>query len=106
MIGDTMSLVDQLKSDLKTDHATAQFGRFLRLGVVAFAAQLTALGSDHLGWKALASAGVGAVEVAYREWAPTVSWAGITSRLRGLEGPRPVPSAPPASTNQQPPSAS
>ncbi|MGK4583495.1 hypothetical protein [Kitasatospora sp. HPMI-4] len=92
-----MSLVDQLKADLTSAHAGAQLGRFLRLGVVAFGAQLATLGADHLGRDALIGAAVGAVEAAYRQWAPVVPWAEMAQRLHVLDAIRsvPAPVAPP-----------
>lgn len=51
-------------------HLQAQALRFARLFVVAFAAQLVTLGTDHLGLQAVAAAALGAVEVVIRQFYP------------------------------------
>lgn len=97
-------VVDQLRADLASAHARAQAGRFGRLTIVAFLAQLAALGTGHLGWDAVGALAVGAVETAYRQWAPTVPWAQVTAKLRDLlpgGTPTAVP-APPAAPGSSP----
>lgn len=97
-----MFLVDQIKADLASAHVRQQAGRFVRLTVVAFGAQIAAIGSGHLGRDALIGAAVGAVEAAYRQWAQVVPWAQLGERLHlvgGVQvpaGPAPVvsPAAP------------
>jgi hypothetical protein len=91
-------IIDQLRADLASAHLRQQAARFTRLTVVAFGAQLATLGTGHLGWEALAGVAVGAVEVGYRQWAPTVPWTQVTTRLRellpgaaGNSGPTAVP---------------
>ncbi|MFI9271909.1 hypothetical protein ACIGXM_14480 [Kitasatospora sp. NPDC052896] len=102
-----MTLVDQVKADLKSAHLQEQAGRVVRLTTVAFGAQLVTLGTDHLGWKAVAGAAVGAIEAAYRQWAPTIPWAAVAARLHVLDALRPAASSPaPAPTNTtNPPTA-
>lgn len=51
-------------------HLQAQLLRFGRLFAAALIAQLVTLGTGHLGWKVLAGAVVGAVEVAVRQFFP------------------------------------
>ncbi|NUR03055.1 MAG: hypothetical protein HOY79_43070 [Streptomyces sp.] len=77
-------IVDELRADLASAHLKQQAGRFARLAVVAFAAQLATLGTGHLGWDAVGALAVGAVETAYRQWAPTVPWKTVAARLRDL----------------------
>jgi hypothetical protein len=93
-------IVDQLRADLANAHLKQQAGRFGRLTIVAFAAQLATLGTGHLGWDAVGAVAVGAVEAAYRQWAPTVPWSAVAERLRDLlpggspAAPAPVPTPP------------
>jgi len=95
-----MSLIDQIKADLASAHLLQQAGRFARLTGVTFAAQVAALGSDHLGRSAILGAAVGAVETAYRQAAPVVPWKQIAEhlgeRLHLLPAAAPAPSTPPA----------
>jgi hypothetical protein len=94
-----MHLIDQLRADLASAHLRAQAGRFGRLAIVAFGAQLATLGTGHIGWSALAAVLVGAVEVAYRQWVPTVPWKAVAARLRELlpgTAPAAVPAPPTA----------
>jgi hypothetical protein len=94
-----MHLIDQLRADLASAHLRAQAGRFGRLTVVAFGAQVATLGTGHIGWESVAAVCVGAVEVAYRQWVPTVPWKAVTAKLRDLlpgahtPGPAAVPPA-------------
>ena len=89
-----MHIIDQLRADLASAHLRQQAARFGRLAVVAFAAQLVTLGTSRLGWSAVAALAVGAVEVAYRQWVPTVPWPSVAARLRELlPGGTPAPTA-------------
>ena len=105
------SIINQLRADLADAHAAQQAARFGRLLLVTTGAQLAALGTAHLGRDALIGAAVGAVETAYRQWAPVVPWAALAARLHllaappapavgagpsAVPGPAPVPAAPQA----------
>ncbi len=93
-----MSLVDQIKTDLASAHVRQQAGRFVRLTAIAFGAQLAAIGTGHLDRSALIGAAVGAVEAAYRQWAPVVPWTALAERLHllGAVQAAAVPPVPPA----------
>ena len=83
------NIVNEFRAELASAHLQAQVGRFVRLAVVTFGAQLAALGTGHLSRDALAGVAVGAVEAAYRQWAPVVPWAAIAARLHLLAAPQP-----------------
>ena len=93
-----MSLLDEIKKDTQSQLVRQQVGRFVRLGLVAFGAQLAVVGTAHLTRDVLASLAVGAVETAYRQWAPTVPWAPLESKLAQA----PAPAAPSAAPAQPP----
>lgn len=90
-------VIDELRKDVASAHLRAQAGRFARLAIVAFGAQLATLGTSHLGWDAVGALAVGAVETGYRQWARAVPWKAVAARLRDLlpggnpAGPAPVP---------------
>lgn len=75
------SLIEELKADTKSRLVREQGGRFVRLAVTAFVAQLAAAGTTHLSGDALAAVAVGAVETAYRQSVPTVPWSAIAAKL-------------------------
>jgi hypothetical protein len=97
-----MSFVDSIKQELASTHLREQAARLARLTAVSFAAQVVALGQDHLGRDALVGAAVGAVEAAYRQWSPVVPWGQLAQLLhlkeaQGATPPvAPAPAAPPA----------
>lgn len=86
-----MTLINQLKADLASAHVRQQAGRFTRLTLVAFGAQLAAVGTGHLSRDALAGLAVGALEAAYRQWAPVVPWRLVAQRLHLLTVPESSP---------------
>lgn len=102
-------LLDGALREARTAARSAQAGqqvvRFCRLFVMAFVAQLAALGATHLGRSALVGAGVGALEVAFRQFAPVkpvVPWSVVgpgraadVVRLAPPRQPPPVPPVPP-----------
>ncbi|WP_034090444.1 hypothetical protein [Streptacidiphilus albus] len=88
------NIVNEFRAELASAHLQAQVGRFVRLAVVTFGAQLAALGTGHLSRDALAGVAVGAVEAAYRQWAPVVPWAAIAARLHLLAAQQPSAVAP------------
>ncbi len=75
------TIINQLRAELADAHAAQQAARFGRLLLVTTGAQLAALGTAHLGRDALIGAAVGAVETAYRQWAPVVPWAVLAAKL-------------------------
>lgn len=75
------NLVTQLQAELASAHVRQQAARFTRLTVIAVGAQLAALGTAHLTRDALAGLAVGALEAAYRQWAPVVPWQTLAERL-------------------------
>jgi hypothetical protein len=77
-----MSLTTELRAELASAHLRAQAARVLRIGALALAAQVTALGDAHLDRTALVSAAVGALEAVYRQLAPTVLRSVLLERLR------------------------
>lgn len=85
-------IVKQLRAELASTHVCQQAGRFARLAAVAFAAQLAALGTTHLTRDALAGVAVGAIEAAYRQWAPVVPWRTVAAKLPPSP---PTPTQPP-----------
>jgi hypothetical protein len=102
-----MSLVEQIKEELASSHLREQAARLARITAVSFAAQVVALGQDHLGRDALVGAAIGAVEAGYRQWSPVVPWGQLASLLHLKEAqagaaavapphpaPAPVPVAP------------
>jgi len=97
------SILNEIKTELASTHARAQAGRFVRLAVVAFGAQLAALGTGHLTRDALAGVAVGAVEAAYRQWAPVVPWGQVAAKLHLVATPALAPTA--ASGGVQAPAA-
>lgn len=97
-----MSLIEELRADLANKQVRAQVGRFVRLTAAGLAAQVATIGTGHMGAEAAAAMVVGVVEVAWRQWAPTVPWSLVASKLTHL-GAAPAlgaPAAPP-----QPPTA-
>ncbi|MEZ0066662.1 hypothetical protein ABIA32_002674 [Streptacidiphilus sp. MAP12-20] len=79
------SLVQEIKTELSDRFVRAQLGRFARLTVAGFVAELALLGTSHLDGKAFAAAMVGVVETAYRQWAPTVPWAQVAEKLHAAD---------------------
>jgi hypothetical protein len=75
------SLVQEITAELENKKVQAQVGRFVRLFVIAFGAQLAAAGTGDLTRDALISLGVGAAETAYRQLSPTVPWGRVLSAL-------------------------
>jgi hypothetical protein len=94
------SLIEELRAELASKQVRAQAGRFVRLTAAGLAAQTATLGTSHLDAKAAAAALVGVVEMAWRQWAPTVPWAAVAARLHLLSE---QPAAAPAAS--QPPTA-
>lgn len=99
------SLIEEIRAELASKQVRAQAGRFARLAATAFVAQLAALGTAHLGGDALAAVAVGAVETAYRQWAPTVPWSAIAAKLHLVAAQQNAPAAPAVSPAPQPPAA-
>lgn len=75
------SLVREFEREVRSAHVRQQVGRFVRLVVVAFVAQLAAVGTGHLGRAAVVAAAVGAVEAAYRQWAVVVPLVGVRASV-------------------------
>jgi len=86
------NIITALRAELADAHAAQQAARFGRLLLVTTGAQLAALGTAHLGRDALIGAAVGAVETAYRQWAPVVPWAALAAKLHLIAG-APAPTA-------------
>jgi hypothetical protein len=100
-----------LPTELTSSHVRAQAARFLRLAVMAIAAQVLTMGTTHLDRTTLVSAAIAVAETLYRSLAPAVPWAAIVKRLDvrplATTTPAPVlaavtepaaPAAPPAPT--------
>lgn len=98
------NFVQDVAAELKNRQVQQQIGRFARLFVVAYGVQLGFVGTGNLGRDAWISAGVGAAEVAYRQWAPTVPWARVLQVLH-RKAAAPAPTAPPAATPPAAPGA-
>lgn len=96
-------LLAALERDLWSAQARQQLLRFGRLFVSALVLQVAALGGGHLGRSALVGAGVGALEVAFRQWVPVMPWTAVAARVVASEaGPKLVP---PPDAPASPPSA-
>ncbi|MEY9937279.1 hypothetical protein [Streptacidiphilus sp. MAP5-3] len=104
------SLMEQLRTELESKNARTQAGRFVRLTAAGFAAQTATLGTSHLSGHALAAALVGVVEMAWRQWAPTVPWSTVAAKLhlaavQQATAPAPAAAVPGAPAAPKPPAA-
>ena len=97
------NIITEVRAELADAHAAQQAARFGRLLLVTTGAQLAALGTAHLGRDALIGAAVGAVETAYRQWAPVVPWAALATKLHLIaSAPAPAPAPAPAASPAAP----
>lgn len=95
-----MSLIEEIRAELADKQTRTQAGRFLRLTAAGLGAQLVMLGPTHVDGKTLAAMMVGVVEMAWRQWAPTVPWSLVAAKLHLATQQPTAPAAP-----QQPPAA-
>lgn len=80
-------------AQLDAVHVRSQAARFARLAVVSLAAQLAALGTGQIGWKALAAFVVGAAETAFRQVWPASP---LPAVVKAIEATAPASASHPA----------
>jgi hypothetical protein len=77
-----VSFPSLLPAALNPVHLRSQVGRVLRLGAIAFAAQIAAQGTQHFDRTTLISATIAAVETLYRSLVPALPWSAISAELQ------------------------